>query len=108
MALEADVEIDPQRFAEYRDWAGRSYDVCHGVKLNATVTPDGRVWVCPQRRGCQGSSIGDLRVESFLALWDRHVGEWTDFSGCRVMCRLHTMNETLSDVYQKHQHQEFL
>lgn len=104
----ADVELDVARFHEYRDWVGRSYSTCYGIRLNATITPDGRVWVCPQRRGIPGSEVGDLRVESFRALWDRHVGQWTDFSGCRAMCRLHLLNETLATVYEPRQHEAFL
>lgn len=105
---ERDVEVSADRFAEYRDWHGRSYDTCHGIKLNATVTPDGRVWVCPQRRGIPGSEVGDLRVESFSELWKRHVGQWTEFSGCRVMCRLHLLNEELSPVFAPRAHEAFV
>ena len=47
---EADVEIDPDRFVEYRDWTGRDYHVCHGIKLVTQITPDGKVWVCPKRK----------------------------------------------------------
>lgn len=108
LASERDVELDVDRFLQYRDWSGRSYSTCYGVRLTATVTPDGRVWVCPQRRGCSGSSIGDLRTESFRELWNRHTGEWTDFSGCRAMCRLHLMNETLATVFAKREHEAFV
>jgi MoaA/NifB/PqqE/SkfB family radical SAM enzyme len=107
-AQEPDVECNPDRFAAYRDWSGRSYATCHGIKLNATVTPDGRVWVCPQRRGIAGSEIGDLRLESFAELWARHPRQWTDFSGCRVMCRLHLVNQTLEPVMADYQHEAFV
>lgn len=108
LSTEPDVEIDVPRFAEYRDWAGRTYTTCYGIRLNATITPDGRVWVCPQRRGIPGSEVGDLRVESFRTLWDRHVGQWTEFSGCRAMCRLHLVNETLAAAYAPRQHEAFI
>lgn len=108
LAGEPDVEIDVPRFLEYRDWTARAYSTCYGIRLNATVTPDGRVWVCPQRRGMPGSCVGDLRVESFRTLWDRHVGQWTEFGGCRVMCRLHLLNEQLADIYAPRQHEAFV
>lgn len=109
MATEPRVECDAGRFEKYRDWRGRDYHTCYGIRMNATVTPDGRVWVCPQRRGLGGDSyVGDLRKESFAELWKRHVGCWTDFSDCRAMCRLHLMNETLAKVYEPHEHAEFL
>lgn len=108
MAAEPDVECDPSRFAAYRDWTGRSYSVCHGIKLNTTITPDGRVWVCPQRRGMEGSQLGDLRTESFADIWSRHPAQWTDLAECRVMCRLHLVNEQLNAVYTPRAHEAFV
>ena len=108
IAKEPDVECDVDRFLAYRDWTGRSYETCHGIKLNATITPDGRVWVCPQRRGMPGSEIGDLRRESFADLWARHPKQWTDFAQCRLMCRLHLLNEQLSPVLRAYQHEAFV
>lgn len=104
LADEPDVEIDPGRFVAYRDWHGRDYDACKGIQLNATVTPDGRVWLCPQRRGYRDSSLGSLAQESFGTIWARHPGQWTDFAECRVMCRLHTVNEQIAalDVTRVH------
>lgn len=103
-----DVEISPERFEQYRDWQGHGYQVCHGIKLNATITPDGRVWVCPNRREFAGSSIGDLRHESFEAIWAKHPGQWTDFRECRAMCRLHPVNQTLSLVFAERKHEAFI
>lgn len=108
LAAEPDVECSPERFAAYRDWMGHDYDACYGIRLNCTVTPDGRVWVCPQRRGMAGSEVGDLRRESFAAMWARHPGRWTDFSSCRAMCRLHQTNQTLARVYAHRPHLEFV
>lgn len=108
LAAESDVECDVDRFVAYAAWTGRAYDTCHGIKLNATITPDGRVWVCPQRRGVAGSEIGDLRRESFGELWSRHPRQWTDFSACRVMCRLHLVNEQLAPVFATRVHEAFV
>ena len=108
LSQELDVECAPARFVAYRDWTGRSYDVCHGIKFNATVTPDGRMWLCPQRRGMAGSQLGDLRTESFADIWARHPGQWTDFTDCRVMCRLHQMNTVLGAVFAPKAHEAFV
>lgn len=103
------VEIDVNRFRQYGEWSGnRHYEVCHGIKLNATITPDGRVWVCPQRRGIEGSCVGDLRTESFTDLWQRHPGQWTDFSQCRAMCRLHLTNQAVAPVFGDYKHGAFV
>jgi MoaA/NifB/PqqE/SkfB family radical SAM enzyme len=108
LAEEPDVECDPSRYVEYRDWSGRDYSTCYGIRLNATITPDGRVWVCPQRRGIAGSELGDLRQESFADIWARHPGQWTDLSDCRVMCRLHLVNRQLSSVFAPQVHEAFV
>ncbi len=108
LTSEPDVEVDPDRFADYRDWQGHGYSACHGITLLTMVTPDGRVWVCPNRRGVEGSDLGDLREDSFAAIWARHPGVWTDFRDCRVMCRLHLVNQTLAHVYAPRQHEAFV
>lgn len=108
LADEPDVEIDTARFAEFRDWTGHGYDTCYGVRLVTQVTPDGRVWICPNRRGIAGSELGNLHDESFAAIWAKHPGQWTDFGACRAMCRLHLVNETLATVYRPRQHEAFV
>lgn len=102
------VEVDPSRFEEYRDWASHGYAACKGPRLVTMVTPDGRVWVCPNRRGMAGSELGDLRRESFAEVWARHPRQWTVDSGCRAMCRLHLVNRTLETVHQPRAHEAFV
>ena len=102
------VVLDVDRFEEYRDYTGRSYHVCRGIRLNTTITPDGRMWLCPNRRGFPGSELGDLTKESFSAIWARHPGQWTDFRQCRVMCRLHLVNQRLDAIEAPMQHTEFV
>lgn len=108
LAAESDVEIDPDRFAEYGAWTSHGYAACHGVKLLTQVTPDGRVWICPNRRGMPNSELGDLRRESFSAIWARHPGHFAVDGGCRVMCRLHLVNETIVPVFHQRAHEAFI
>lgn len=108
LADHGDVECETARFAAWRDWSGRHYPSCYGIRLSATITPDGRVWICPQRRGVEDSCVGDLRVSSFEEIWSRHPGEWSNFSACRAMCRLHLINEVLSSVFDRQPHAEFI
>jgi MoaA/NifB/PqqE/SkfB family radical SAM enzyme len=111
LRLEAEhpqVECSPERFEQYRDWTGHGYKECHGIKFNTTVTPDGRVWVCLQRRGVQGSCIGDLTKMSFDEVWLQHPGVWTDFTECRAMCRLHLVNQQVAEVFSSHPHAAFV
>ena len=106
LAREKDVEIDPQRFREYASWAGHGYAQCRGPRLNTTITPDGRVWICPQRRGV--TALGDLRRESFADIWARHPGHYDVDAGCRVMCRLHPVNQQLDTLAKPREHEAFV
>lgn len=108
MAAHPDVECDVDRFLMYRDWQGRKYSVCRGIRYNTTITPDGRVWVCPNRREFAGSELGDLSKESFSSIWARHPGQWTNFADCRAMCRLHLLNLTLDVIERPHAHASFV
>lgn len=109
LAQEPDVEVDPARFVAWRDWTTHPYSHCFGVRLNTTITPDGRVWLCPNRREFGGNScLGDLRTESFAAIWARHPGAYAVDEGCRAMCRLHPVNETLAAVYTARPHEAFI
>lgn len=108
LASEPDIEVDPDRFEEYRDWTGRTYDTCYGVRLVTQITPDGRVWICPNRRGIAGSELGNLTTEGFADIWARHPGRWTDFAGCRAMCRLHLVNHVLATVHAPRLHEAFV
>lgn len=108
LAVAPDVECDPARFLEWATWSGHGYATCYGIRLNATITPDSRMWVCVNRRGLADSCLGDLRTESFMAAWARHPGHWTVDGQCRAMCRLHPVNQTLAAVYAERQHLEFI
>lgn len=106
VASRPDVEIDLDRFRAYAEWTDHGYRDCHGIQLNTTISPDGRVWICPQRRGV--TALGDLRVESFASIWARHPRTFTVDQGCRVMCRLHPVNETLASLRAPRAHEAFV
>lgn len=108
LSFEPDVEVSPERFEAYRKWFDHGYRTCYGIRLNATITPDSRVWLCPQHRGVPGSCLGDLRRESFDAIWGRHAGAYAVGASCRVMCRLHELNQTLAAIEQPRLHEAFL
>lgn len=108
LAQAPDVELHVDRFRAYRDWTTHGYQTCYGIRFSATITPDGRVWLCPQRRGVPASCVGDLRQQAFAALWAQHPGQWTDFAACRVMCRLHPVNETLAAMAAPRVHEAFV
>lgn len=108
LAAQPDVELDVDRFIEWKHWQSHGYSACHGPALNTTITPDGRMWVCPNRREYAGSCLGDLRTESFSAIWARHPGHVPVTRDCRALCRLHPVNRTLHELEQPRLHQNFI
>jgi sulfatase maturation enzyme AslB (radical SAM superfamily) len=108
-AQEPDVEADPHRFWQWATWTTHPYSTCHGIKLNATITPDLRMWVCPNRREYGGHSlIGNLHTHSFAEVWANHPGHLQVDKDCRAMCRLNPVNETLAVVFETRPHKEFI
>lgn len=108
MAARPGVELDVDRFIEYQAWQGHGYTSCHGTRLATIVTPDGRVWICPNRRGLVGSELGDLRRESFAAIWRRHPGAVPVGHACRAMCRLHLVNQAVAPIFAQQEHEAFV
>jgi len=108
LAKDGDVEVDPHRFLQWAQWDKHPYTVCHGVRLNATITPDMRMWICPNRREYSNSCIGNLATHSFTEVWAKHPGHYIVDTDCRAMCRLHPVNETLDAVYAERPHKEFI
>jgi MoaA/NifB/PqqE/SkfB family radical SAM enzyme len=109
LAKQPDVEVDPARFEEWAAWTAHPYATCYGIRMNATITPDGRLWVCPNRREYAGAScVGDLKTESFADVWARHPGKWMVDADCRASCRLHSVNQTLAEVFKERQHGSFI
>jgi MoaA/NifB/PqqE/SkfB family radical SAM enzyme len=109
LSTQPDVEVSPSRFLQWATWQQHPYPTCYGIRLNATITPDGRMWVCPNRREYAGAScLGDLRTESFASIWAKHPGHITVDQDCRAMCRLHPVNETMAAIYAPRAHREFI
>lgn len=106
VAQERDVEMDVTRFEAYANWQTHGYSDCHGIQMHTTITPDGRVWVCPQRRGV--TPLGDVSRESFAEIWVRHPRSYRVDTGCRVMCRLHPVNQTLAALRTPRAHEAFV
>lgn len=106
LARASDVEVDLGRFQAYATWQGHGYAACTGIQLNTTITPDGRVWICPQRRGI--TPLGNLHEESFQAIWAKHPGQFTVDAGCRAMCRLHQVNDQLAAIRSARPHDAFI
>ena len=88
------VEVDISRFEMYRDWQGHGYPFCYWTQLQATVTPNGKLWRCVNRRGYPGDCLGDLSEETFPDVWKRSGAQLVN-EKCRILCRGHIPNRTL-------------
>lgn len=101
-----DVEVPLDKFQHLRRWE-RAYPVCHAVRFTGVITPNGKVWVCVNRRGLPDSEVGDLTTETFRDVWARQTAR-TDFQHCRVLCRGDQLNRTLDTLDHRLPDEEFV
>ena len=104
---EPDVEVDANRFAMYRDWSTHEYSKCWWSALSTVITPNGKVWMCVNKREHADAEIGDLSRDSFAAIWNEHK-PCTVARDCRVMCRGHIANRTLNTLIGSRPHGNFI
>ncbi len=98
---------DIDRFRMYRDWTGHGYETCWWSALQTCITPNGKVWVCVNKREHAGAEIGDISVESFPEIWERRqVAKVT--GDCRTLCRGHLGNMAVDKMMQPIAHSEFV
>ena len=101
------VVVDLDRFRIYRDWHGHGYKTCYWSGLQATITPNGKVWTCVNKREYPGAEIGDLTRDSFVDVWKRRkiveVGK-----DCRLSCRGHPANLVLNELLKPNEHGSFI
>lgn len=102
------VIADLERFKMYRDWDGHGYSTCHWSALQTVISPNGMVWRCTNKREHPSALLGDLSKESFADVWARSGGPCTVDSECRVLCRGHIANLTLTPLMQPQVHENFI
>ena len=97
--------------AEQDSAYGRTYDVCRGNELLATVGADGSVDVCCAYKGEADWSFGNLHDERFQAIWDgaqrRRVLAKIDVHQCPPLCKAHELNKIVHFVNRFDAHKEF-
>lgn len=101
------VQVDIQRFRAYQEWDGHPYRTCMWAGVQTVVTPNGKVWVCANKREYPDAELGDLSVESFADIWARRKLPAVDHD-CRVMCRGHVPNVALDEMMRPREHPEFV
>ncbi len=101
------VSVETDRFRQYRDWTGHGYDSCYWAALQICITPNGKVWICVNKREHPAAEIGDLSVEKWNDIRRRMTVPGVD-KDCRVMCRGHVANQMLDQVMNKPVHADFI
>lgn len=105
-----DVILDESRFRMLQDWKGHGYDECLWCALQAVITPDGKMWVCVNRRGQPAAYLGSLHEDSPELLWMKRQEALPEavVSGCRVFCRGHIPNLQLHEMLRDKPHRNFI
>ncbi|MFY1638118.1 radical SAM protein [Solwaraspora sp. WMMB335] len=78
---------------------GRTYDVCRGNELLATVGADGSVDLCCAYKGVPEWSFGNINDERFFDIWNgerrRKLLALVDVKRCPPLCKAHEMNKLI-------------
>lgn len=106
LADEADVYLDLKRFAAYGNWDGHGYQDCWWCSVQTVVTPDGRAWLCVNRRGQPDACIG--HVDDLQNWWQHKAAPVPVDGDCRLMCRGHVPNLELTNLMAHGPHEEFI
>lgn len=101
------VQADTHRFEQYRDWNNHGYETCYWSAMQTVITPNGQVWRCTNRRGHKGALLGSLNSEPFEAIWRRAGGPCAVERDCRIMCRGHLANLTMTAMMADAEHRNF-
>jgi len=106
-AISSKVIADLGRFEMYWNWGGFPYPTCYWSQLQTTITPDGSVWTCVNRRGFDGDKLGNLHDEPFADIWARS-DKFQINGDCRLMCRGSLANPVLNEMFSKQAHGNFI
>lgn len=91
---------------------GRDYKKCYGHQFASTVAATGKMYICCHTRGYDKYCIGDLKEQSFRAIWDsdkrQEVASKINFKDCIPLCRDNTFNQILWNIKQPREHVNFL
>nr|MDT0658184.1 radical SAM protein [Micromonospora sp. DSM 115978] len=95
-----DVRVLDYKFGDItRADHGRSYDVCRGNELLATVGADGSVDLCCAYKGVPEWSFGNINDERFTDVWNgerrRKTLALVDVHRCPPLCKAHEMNKLI-------------
>jgi MoaA/NifB/PqqE/SkfB family radical SAM enzyme len=90
--------------------SGRT-EKCHGIYFESAISADGKVYVCCHHKGNVEFAVGDLAVESFKAIWRRHLTSrpFIVSDACPSFCRHFGTNEFIeSSIIAPRKHENFI
>jgi MoaA/NifB/PqqE/SkfB family radical SAM enzyme len=95
-----DVRVLDYKFGDLgRSDQGRTYDVCRGNELLATVGADGSVDLCCAYKGVPDWSFGNINDTRFTEIWAgerrRELLALVDVHRCPPLCKAHEMNKLI-------------
>jgi GTP 3',8-cyclase len=77
----------------------QAYPVCYGHQFCPCIGADGEVWACPQLRGVEGYSFGNIYKNTFKDIWHsaqrQEVIKKLDVTKCPKLCKNNEINKIL-------------
>ncbi len=92
---------------------GREYDHCLAHFLEATISANGKVYICCHGQNIDRFCLGDLHEQSFSEIWHgsqakRVYESINPAKDCPPACRLHIQNSILHDIIEGTSHKNFI
>lgn len=90
--------------------SGRTEE-CHGIYFESAISADGKVYTCCHHKGNEAFAVGDLAVESFQAIWRRHLASrpFLVSDACPAFCRHFGTNQFIeSSILAPRKHENFI
>lgn len=113
--IEAAQQIDGRvtsSLPKYQQLGGEKQTArCYGAMFETAIAADGHCYVCCHHKGNPAWSIGDLRQESFQAIWERHIAmkSVATKATCPALCRHFATNRLFELTIDKHvTHPDFI
>lgn len=91
---------------------GRKYDKCYGCDLLASIGANGSVDLCCAYKGISQWSIGNIKEENFIDIWNgkkrKEIKRKIDINKCPPMCKADEINRLVDFIIKFDANKEFI
>lgn len=107
-AMDPRVVASDQKYSGF-DGYGKT-EKCYGIFFETAIAADGLVYTCCNHKGVAKYAIGNLHIEPFRQIWERHLasGEFSVTEDCPRFCRHFGNNRLVDLIVRPQMHENFI